>query len=90
MRLQMAGMTGSQWECCWDAHKGLAVVGDLDDPVLSFQSLSLRVNKVGDSKYNRLPHAGDFENKNGTEAFYLSPKPLPTGATPFTGVAAFF
>ena len=40
MRLQMAGMTGSQWECCWDAHKGLAVVGDLDDPVLSFQSLS--------------------------------------------------
>ena len=44
------------------------------------------MNKVGDSKYNRLPHAGDFESQNGTEAFYLSPKPLPTGATPFTGL----
>ena len=41
---------------------------------------------MSESKYERLPHAGDFENKNGTEAFYLSPKPLPTGAAPFTGL----
>ena len=41
---------------------------------------------MSDPKYERLPHAGDFENKNGTEAFYLSPKPLPTGAAPYTGL----
>ena len=41
---------------------------------------------MSDPKYERLPHAGDFENKNGTEAFYISPKPLPTGAAPYTGL----
>ena len=41
---------------------------------------------MSESKYERLPQAGDFENKNGTEAFYLSPKPLPTSAAPFTGL----
>ena len=32
-----------------------------------------------DSKYERLPHAGDFERENGTEIVYLSPLPIPTG-----------
>ena len=41
---------------------------------------------MNDPKYERLPHAGDFENKHDTEAFYLSPKPLPTGGAPFTGL----
>ena len=40
---------------------------------------------MSDSKYNRLPHAGDFEVENSTEAFYLAPKPLPTGAAAFSG-----
>ena len=40
---------------------------------------------MSDSKYNRLPHAGDFESVNGTEAFYLAPKPLPTGSAAFSG-----
>ncbi|MDD1138872.1 hypothetical protein M5G22_15055 [Pseudomonas sp. TNT2022 ID233] len=30
-------------------------------------------------KYQRLPHAGDFEKENGMEIVYLSPKPIPTG-----------
>ena len=41
---------------------------------------------MNNPKYERLPHAGDFESQNGTEAFYLSPKPLPTGAAPYTGL----
>lgn len=32
-----------------------------------------------DSKYERLPHAGDFERVAGTEIVYLSPLPIPTG-----------
>ena len=40
---------------------------------------------MSDPKYNRLPHAGDFEEVNGTEAFYLAPKPLPTGSAAFSG-----
>ncbi|WP_258371544.1 DUF6708 domain-containing protein [Aquipseudomonas alcaligenes] len=32
-----------------------------------------------DNKYERLPQAGDFEQEAGTEVFYLSPKPIPTG-----------
>ena len=40
---------------------------------------------MSDPKYNRLPHAGDFESVNGTEAFYLAPKPLPTGSVAFSG-----
>ena len=40
---------------------------------------------MNDPKYNRLPHAGDFEIESGTEAFYLSPKPLPTGSAAFSG-----
>ena len=40
---------------------------------------------MNDPKYNRLPHAGDFEIESGTEAFYLSPKPLQTGYAAFTG-----
>ena len=40
---------------------------------------------MSDPKYNRLPHAGDFESVNGTEAFYLAPKPLPTGFAAFSG-----
>lgn len=40
---------------------------------------------MSDPKYNRLPHAGDFEEVNGTEAFYLAPKPLPTGFVAFSG-----
>lgn len=40
---------------------------------------------MNNSKYNRLPHAGDFEVESGAEAFYLAPKPLPTGSTAFTG-----
>lgn len=41
---------------------------------------------MNEPKYERLPHAGDFENKHDTEAFYLSPMPLPTGAAPFNGL----
>ena len=41
---------------------------------------------MSDPKYNRLPHAGDFESKQGVEVFYLAPKPLPTGATAFSGL----
>ena len=40
---------------------------------------------MSNPKYNRLPHAGDFEEVNGTEAFYLAPKPLPTGFVAFSG-----
>lgn len=40
---------------------------------------------MSDPKYNRLPHAGDFEIESGTEAFYLAPKPLPTGMAAFSG-----
>ncbi|WP_314918316.1 DUF6708 domain-containing protein [Pseudomonas helleri] len=40
---------------------------------------------MSDARYNRLPHAGDFEFESGTEAFYLSPKPLPTGSAAFSG-----
>ena len=40
---------------------------------------------MSDPKYSRLPHAGDFESVNGTEAFYLAPKPLPTGFAAFSG-----
>jgi len=40
---------------------------------------------MNDPKYNRLPRAGDFEVVSGTEAFYLAPKPLPTGVTAFSG-----
>lgn len=36
-------------------------------------------------KYDRLPHAGDFERESGTEVFYLSPKPVPTGMPAFSG-----
>ena len=38
-----------------------------------------------ESKYDRLPHAGDFEKNKGTEALYLAPNPLPTGVVPFSG-----
>ena len=34
---------------------------------------------MADSKYERLPHAGDFERVAGTEIVYLSPLPIPTG-----------
>ncbi|MFJ2549123.1 hypothetical protein ACIOVF_22045 [Pseudomonas sp. NPDC087612] len=37
-----------------------------------------------DSKYQRLPHAGDFEQVSGTEIVYLSPKPLPTGVEAYS------
>ena len=40
---------------------------------------------MNDPKYNRLPHAGDFEVESGTEVFYLAPKPLPTGMAAFSG-----
>ena len=40
---------------------------------------------MNDPMYNRLPHAGDFEIESGTEAFYLAPKPLPTGMAAFSG-----
>ena len=40
---------------------------------------------MNDPMYNRLPHTGDFEFESGTEAFYLSPKPLPTGSAAFSG-----
>ena len=40
---------------------------------------------MSDLKYNRLPHAGDFEIESGTEAFYLAPRPLPTGVAAFSG-----
>lgn len=36
-------------------------------------------------KYDRLPHAGDFERENGTEVFYLAPRPVPTGMPAFSG-----
>ena len=35
-------------------------------------------------KYERLPHAGDFESESGTEIVYLSPRPVPTGLPPFS------
>jgi hypothetical protein len=37
-----------------------------------------------DKKYDRLPQAGDTENKSGIDFIYLSPKPLPTGTAPFS------
>ncbi|VVP07219.1 hypothetical protein [Pseudomonas fluorescens] len=37
-----------------------------------------------DKKHDRLPQAGDTENKSGTDFIYLSPKPLPTGMAPFS------
>ena len=37
------------------------------------------------SKYDRLPRAGDFEQEGGAEVFYLSPKPVPTGMPAFSG-----
>ena len=37
-----------------------------------------------ENKYDRLPQAGDFEAESGTETFYLSPKPVPTGMPPFS------
>lgn len=37
------------------------------------------------NKYDRLPHTGDFERESGTEVFYLSPKPVPTGMSAFSG-----
>ncbi|CAI8721037.1 Cytochrome P450 [Pseudomonas donghuensis] len=37
-----------------------------------------------DSKYQRLPHAGDFEQVSGTQIVYLSPKPLPTGVEAYS------
>jgi hypothetical protein len=36
-------------------------------------------------KYDRLPHTGDFERESGSEVFYLSPKPVPTGMPAFSG-----
>ena len=38
-----------------------------------------------DAKYNRLPHAGDFEKEQGVEVLYLAPRPLPTGVNAFSG-----
>lgn len=35
-------------------------------------------------KYDRLPHAGEFEKESGTEILYLSPKPIPTGMPAFS------
>lgn len=40
---------------------------------------------MSDSKYDRSPHAGDFEQEAGLEVFYLSPLPLPTGMPAFSG-----
>jgi len=37
-----------------------------------------------ENNYDRLPQAGDFECESGTEVFYLSPKPLPTGMPAFS------
>lgn len=37
-----------------------------------------------DNKFDRLPHAGDTENKFGTEFIYLSPMPVPTGMPAFS------
>jgi hypothetical protein len=31
-----------------------------------------------------LPQAGDTESKSGVDFIYLSPRPLPTGTTPFS------
>ncbi|WP_255263439.1 hypothetical protein [Pseudomonas aegrilactucae] len=39
---------------------------------------------MADSKYERLPHAGDFEREGGTEILYLSPLPIPTGVPAFS------
>lgn len=39
---------------------------------------------MAENKYDRLPQAGDFERESGTEVFYLSPKPLPTGMPAFS------
>ncbi|WKC38849.1 hypothetical protein QYM18_07115 [Ectopseudomonas chengduensis] len=36
-------------------------------------------------KYDRLPHTGDFEREGGSEVFYLSPKPVPTGMPALSG-----
>lgn len=38
-----------------------------------------------ENQYERLPHAGDFEREPGTEVFYLSPRPAPTGMPAFSG-----
>lgn len=40
---------------------------------------------MDEAKYNRLPHAGDFEKKQGAEVLYLAPRPLPTGVNAFSG-----
>lgn len=39
---------------------------------------------MADSKYERLPQAGDFEKKSGVEVVYFSPKPLPMGGSAFS------
>ena len=42
-----------------------------------------------ESKYYRLPHAGDFEKINGTEVLYLAPKPLPVGVAAFSSQQSY-
>ncbi|SFU13198.1 hypothetical protein [Pseudomonas marincola] len=39
---------------------------------------------MADSKYDRLPQAGDFEKNNGVEVVYFSPKPIPVGVQAFS------
>ena len=42
------------------------------------------MNSAFDDKYDRLPHAGDFETKSGIEVVYISPRQIPTGMSPFS------
>ena len=37
-----------------------------------------------ENRYERLPRAGDLEEKSGTEVFYLAPQPVPTGMKGFS------
>jgi len=40
-----------------------------------------------ENRYQRLPRAGDLEEKSGTEVFYLAPQPVPTGMAAFSSQA---
>lgn len=42
------------------------------------------MNSAFNDKYDRLPHAGDFETRSGIEVVYISPRQIPTGMSPFS------
>ena len=59
--------------------------------VIVFVTLGMeqKNGRMEESKYYRLPHAGDFEKINGTEVLYLAPKPLPVGVAAFSSQQSY-